>query len=220
MDEAQERMIRKINENSLRQRQFNEQMRVKQENYRLKKEKKDRFLKRINTLLLLAAIIAGLSFAIPKGIDIGVRQYNLVSAIKYMDKQINFVCPELDRGVLSDGTICLFDNSENDLHKLSEELINKYGFSRDCAIYCISRKYGDIAFDKVVRSYGYDGKETFLYELYSSPTSISSSGETVYAKEGSYRVFENNVQEEFVNKVSEIKEFMDNKNINSKGLGL
>ena len=216
MDEAQERMIRKINENSLRQRQFNEQMRVKQENYRLKKEKKDRFLKRINTLLLLAAIIAGLSFAIPKV----VRQHNLDSANKYMKQQINFVCPELDRGVLSDGTVYLFDNSENDLHKLSEELINEFGFSRDCAIYCISKHYGDDAFDKVVRSYGYDGKDSFLYELYSRSTSISSSGETVYAKEGSYKNFEENVQVEFVNKVSEIKEFMDNKKINSKGLGL
>ena len=46
---------------------------------------------------------------------------------------------------------------------------------------------------------------------------MSSSGETIYSKEGSYKVFENNVQVELVNKVDSIKKAMDEKSKESIG---
>ena len=50
MDESQERMIRKIKENSLKQRQIREDERIREEHYKLKKEQKDSH-KKVYTLI-------------------------------------------------------------------------------------------------------------------------------------------------------------------------
>ena len=69
-----------------------------------------------------------------------------------------------------------------------------------------------------VETDGYKDKDNFLYELYTKPTASSSSGETVYNKTGSFRVFENNVQVEYVNKVNEIQNMVEQKSLESKGM--
>lgn len=220
MDESYDIWLKKINENSLKAHQREEEKRIREEEYKLKREKKERFWKRVRALLAIFAICTTIGYTASIGIDAIKREKELQSANTYINAQMDFVCPELDRGVLSDNSIYLFDNGEENLRKLSDELINEYGLSRDCAIYCISQKYGDDGFNKIVRSYGYKDKDSFLYELYSKPTSISSSGNTVYSKIGSYKVFENNIQVELVKKVNEIKKMMDDKRLDSKGLSL
>ena len=220
MNESQERMFEFINENSLKERQKENSKRIRQEEFKLKREKKERFWKRVRSLLALVAILATIGYTIPIGVDALNREFELRESNKYMNNQMNYVCPELERGVLSDGTVYLFDNSEESLHKLSEQLMDEYGFSKNCAIYIISQKFGDDGFNKVVRSYGYTDKDDFLEKNFTRATSVSESGQTVYAKEGSYKVFENNVQLELVNKVSELKKMMDSKSLESKGLGL
>lgn len=217
MDEEQERMFEAIRENSLRAKQHKNAERVKATDIKYKREKKNRFWKRVRLLLIIGAVLTTLGISVNALVEARQRQKDLNAANDYMNVAINYVCPDLDRGVLSDNTVFLFDNSQESLGKISDELISEFGLSRDCAIYCISKKYGDDGFDKIAKYYGYEDKEDFLYERYAKPISISSSGETVYTKEGSYKVFENNVQVELVNKVDSIKKAMDEKSKESIG---
>ena len=218
MDESLERMFNKIAENSHKVRQQENIKRIRVEENKIKAEKKERFRRRAYSLFALAAILATLTYSTPQIVDAVNRQNELNGANYYMNIQMDFVCPELDRVVKSDGTVSLLNSDEKTFNKLSEELINKFGLSRDCAIYVISKKYGNDGFNKVVRSYGYKDKDDFLYKKYAHSTSVSESGQTVYAKEGSYRYFENSVQQELVNNVNKLKEMVDSINYESKGL--
>lgn len=218
IDREQEKMFRMINENSLNKKIEEEQQRVLYEQQLLRETNKLKFKKKLKNILIVSAVVSGLVAGGYVSKDYIVRQNDLNDAIKYMSETINFVCPDLDREVLSDNTVYLFNNDGESLSKIVDELQSKYGFSRDCAIYCVSEKYGESAFNEVVKQYGFKDKDDFLYSYYSKPTSLSSSGETVYSKEGSYRVFENNVQNELINKVNSIKSNVDSKLLNSRGM--
>ena len=211
-------MFEVINQNSARVRNMEQRKKIAAAAYQLHREKKDKFKKRVRLILVIAVLVTGIGFGTNILDDVIERQKQLNEANSYMNYAINFVCPELDRGVLSDKAIVLFNNDEESYRKICDELQTEFGLSRDCAIYCIAKQYGDDAFDKVTKSYGYEGKDKFLYDYYSRPTSISNSGETVYTKEGSFKVFENNVQVELVNKVNLIKEMMEKKVVESKGM--
>lgn len=217
-DADTERMFEIINENNRRAHEQMEKERIQEEEYRRVQEKREKFKTRAKNILFCAVLSAGLVTGAKYGIEAINREVDLNRANNYMNTYINYVCPEYERGILKDGTVVV-SNSDGKLYfSICKELMKKYGMSRDCAIYCISKKYGDEAFDDVVREYGYSDKDNFLYELYPIATSISSSGETVYSKEGSFKSFENNVQVELVNKVREIQEYFNN--IKNEEMGL
>lgn len=215
---SDEMMFKLINENSLKKRQQVEQERVKEEEYHLKQEKKEKFRKRLRNLLILVAMSAIIVASAPKVTEVIDREIELRQANEYMDIAIDFVAPDVERGVLSDGTVILIDNNSTDYKKIADTLQSKFGLTRDCAIYCISEKYGHDAFNKLVNEYGYENTDDFLYKCYAIATDTSSSGKTIYGKKGSYKYFENCVQIELVDKVEEIQNYTSSKSIENGGL--
>lgn len=218
--EGSEEMFKTISENNRRLREKNSKVDVRTN--RVRRDSKNRNKLRIRKMICVATLLATVSVGASYGVHVGFEHLNnesiLNNANRYMASEIDYVCPNIERGVLSDGTVVFLNNDDKNYYAICEELRNKYNMSRDCAIYAIVKKYGDEAFNKVVTNYGYKDKDNFLYELYAKPTSISSSGETIYNKEGSFRVFENNVQVEYVNKVNEIQNMVEQKSLESKGM--
>lgn len=218
--EGSEEMFKTISENNRRLREKNSKVDVRTN--RVRRDSKNRNKLRIRNMICAATLLATVSVGASYGVHVGFEHLNNESALnnanKYMANEINYVCSDVERGVLSDGTVVFLDNDDKNYYAICEELRNKYNMSRDCAIYAIAKKYGDEAFNKVVTNYGYKDKDNFLYELYAKSTSISSSGETTYNKKGSFRVFENNVQVEYVNKVNEIQNMVEQKSLESKGM--
>lgn len=218
-DEEHEKMFQMIRENNIRAKMENIQN-VSANDYKVQRDKniKDRIKNMLLCGTLAVTVVASTAYGFNSGVNHLKNEKMLNEANKYMNTAINFVCPDVERGVLADGSIVLLDDSSQAYYELCEELQNKYNMSRDCAIYAIAKQYGDDAFDKVVKHYGYNDKDDFLYELYALPTSLSSSGDTVYTKAPSFKVFENNVQVEYVNKVNDVKKLMEQKVIESKGI--
>lgn len=218
--ESSEEMIRIVNENNRRLREKNSKVDVRTNKVRRDSKKRNKL--RIRNMICASTLIAAIGFTAGLATNAGINHLKLEKALsdatKYMSSEINYVCPEIERGVLSDGNVIFLDNNDKNYYAICESLQSKYNMSRDCAIYAIAKKYGDEAFNKVVTNYGYKDKDNFLYKLYTKPTSISSSGQTVYNKEGSFRVFENNVQVEYVNKVNEIQNMVEQKSLESKGM--
>lgn len=218
--EDSKKMFDIINENNRRLQENNSKIDARESKFRRdnKNRNKLRIRKMICTATVLATVAVGASYGVHVGFEHLKNESALNSANKYMASEINYVCPNIERGVLSDGSVVFLDNNDKNYYAICESLQSKYNMSRDCAIYTIAKNYGDEAFSKVVTNYGYRDKDNFLYELYAKPTSISSSGETVYSKEGSFKVFENNVQVEYVNKVNEIQNMVEQKSLESKGM--
>lgn len=218
--EDSEEMIRIVNENNRRLREKNSKVDVRTNKVRRDSKKRNKL--RIRNMICSATLITAMGFTGGLVANAGINHLKVKKALndatKYMSSEINFVCPEIERGVLNDGSVIFLNNDDKNYYAICELLQSKYNMSRDCAIYAVAKKYGDEAFNKVVINYGYKDKDSFLYALYAKPTSISSSGETVYNKEGSFRVFENNVQVEYVNKVSEIQKMVEQKSLESKGM--
>lgn len=218
--EGSEEMFKTISENNRRLREKNSKVDVRTN--RVRRDSKNRNKLRIRNMICTATVLATVAVGASYGVHVGFEHLKnesaLNSANKYMASEINYVCPNIERGVLSDGSVVFLDNNDKNYYAICESLQSKYNMSRDCAIYTIAKNYGDEAFNKVVTNYGYKDKDNFLYELYAKPTSISSSGETVYNKTGSFRVFENNVQVEYVNKVNEIQNMVEQKSLESKGM--
>ena len=218
--EDSEEMIRIVNENNRRLREKNSKVDVRTN--RVRRDNKNRNKLRIRNMICSATLVTAIGFTGGLATNAGINHLKVEKALsdatKYMSSEINYVCPEIERGVLSDGSVIFLDNNDKNYYAICESLQSKFNMSRDCAIYAIAKKYGNEAFNKVVTNYGYKDKDNFLYELYAKPTSISSSGQTVYNKEGSFRVFENNVQVEYVNKVNEIQNMVEQKSLESKGM--
>ena len=218
--EDSEEMIRIVNENNRRLREKNSKVDVRTN--RVRRDNKNRNKLRIRNMICASTLIAAIGFSAGLGANAGMKhlknEIDLNQAAKYMENEINYICPSVERGVLSDGTVVFLDNNDKNYYNICESLQSEYKMSRNCAIYAIAKKYGDEAFSKVVTNYGYKDKDDFLYELYKKNVSISSSGETPYVRTGSFRVFENNVQVEYVNKVNEIQNMVEQKSLESKGM--
>lgn len=215
--DADEEMFRFINEHSLNVRKEEERRKTLEREAHRKRVAKKSYKKRLQNLLV-TALVGGMAITGGYlGIEHATNELKLYDANKYMGQAIDFVATDLDRGVLSDGSVMLFEQDGESLKKIVEDLGNKFGLSRDCAIYCISQKYGDKGFDEVVKQYGYENKDQFLNDLYFDSYNRSDSGNTIYSKKGSYKVFENNIQNELVNKSNEIQHEMDLKSLDSRG---
>lgn len=199
-----------INDNNKRVLEKQHKERIKAESYIIKKKRKDKVIKAITVLIATSIAVGGTIYAIPKGVNAIKNEIELNKANKYMDTAIDFVAPDLDRAVLSNGEVVLFSADAESLRKLADELEVEFDISRDCAIYCISEKYGREAFDKLVTTYGYENSEQFLYKLYPKKTE--------FLIEGDYRSLENNVQVELINKVNLIKNKLDSKAEMVRGL--
>ena len=170
--------------------------------------------------IIIAGVIISIIIPAKVTIDKGINQIALNHARREMNIAIDSVAPDVSRFVMSDGKVALSENNETNFKKLCDELINEYGFSRDCAIYCISEKYGQEAFDKVTRAYGYANADAFLKEKYTKSLDVSSSGETSYGRVPSYEYFENRVQSEYIEKSKEIESIIEHKALESKGMNL
>lgn len=199
-----------INEASIKKQEIERKERIEVAKYKKKLKKKEKVTKAITFLVTGAIVVGGVVYSIPKGINAIKTEAELNQVNKYMDVAMDFVAPDLDRAVLSNGDVVLFSSDAESLRKLADELEKEFGISRDCAVYCISEKYGREAFDKVVTTYGYENSEQFLYDLY--PKNIDGY------KSGDYRSFENNVQVELTNRVNLIKSLIDSKDEKVRGL--
>lgn len=199
-----------INDNNKRALEEQQRERIRVESYIKKKKRKDKVEKAIVNLLTAAIVVGAIYIAAPLAKEAIVNEIELQKANKYMDTALDFIATDLDRAVLSDGKVVLFSTDAESLRKIADELELEFGISRDCALYCISEKYGKEAFDKVVTTYGYENSEEFLYKLY--PKKIDGY------KSGDYKSFENNVQVELSEKVQLIKEIIDSKHEKVRGL--
>lgn len=65
------------------------------------------------------------------------------------------------------------------------------------ALYVVDEIYGDSGFDMVCKSLGYSNSDDYLVNKGYFDTSISSSGETVYAKYADKNKFKNAVKDEY-----------------------
>lgn len=104
---------------------------------------------------------------------------------------------------------------ENDQEKLDNfvKSLKADGFSRDEVFYMVSQVCDKKDFDNVVKTYGYDDSQDFLDENYISG-SLSNNGQTYLSKYGDMKVFENNIERDYVESVNELKEMEENKGLN------
>ena len=161
-------------------------------------------------IFLLSIIIAGKGISIIS--DKISRDKQLSDANNYMKIKIVTYLEnsDLKYSVLEDKVI--FENDQDKLKKFIE-LLKSDGFSRNEIFYMVSQICDKKDFDNIVKVYGYDDSDDFLYENYFDGQ-LSDSGETYLSKYGDMKKFENNVELDYVESVNDIKEMEENKGLN------
>lgn len=179
---------------------------------RRKKTKITDYKKFARALLILAvAVVVG-----GKGISIIgdkiARDNELSAANDYMRTKIVTYLEKSDLNYSVLGDKIIF---ENDQAKLEDfiSLLRIDGFDRDEIFYMVSQVCDKKDFDNIVKTYGYDDSQDFLNRNYFK-VEPSSSGEYGIAKPGDMKVFENNIEEEYVESVNELMESEENKGLN------
>ena len=222
-DKLQWKMFELCEENTLK-RKANELFENEYNERKLQKIKRDEYRRRSRHLIACSVVMAGaivgsVSYAGYVGVNAVKNHKDFLKAKEYMNMAMDFVSPDVKRGVLEDGTVILFDDDVSSYIKICSDLQKEpYNLSRDCAIYCISSKYGKDAFDSVCQSYGYIDSDDFLYQLYPKSVNNSSTAETSFQNIGDYHKFENNVQVELVKKFGKLKEYTKNEVEETRGM--
>ena len=185
----------------------------KQQVSRKRKKMKKVDFKKLARAILLLALTLGLTVAgVSKLIDKNIRDNKLNDANNYMRSKIITYLEnsDLDYSVLEDKII--FEKDNEKIRNFVESLETD-GFSRDEVIYMVSQICDKKDFDNVTQAYGYDNSQDFLDENYISGT-LSNSGETYLQTWGDMKVFENNVELNYVESVDELKINEENKGLN------
>lgn len=184
----------------------------KQVNRKRKKSKitdYKQFAKALLTIALASTIVG-------KGVSVTVDKYSrdkeLSDANDYMRTKI---VTYLEKSNLNYSVLENKIMFENDQEKLDNfvGLLKDDGFKRDEIFYMVSQVCDKKDFDNIVKTYGYDDSNDFLYENYFSG-SLSDNGETYLSKYGDMKKFENNVELDYVESVNDLIEMEENKGLN------
>jgi len=177
-----------------------------------KKMKRTDFKKLSRAILVLALAIGITIGGVSKITDKIVRDNKLNDANDYMRTKIVTYLEnsDLQYSVLEDKII--FEKDYEKIRDFVDSLEND-GFSRDEVIYMVSQVCDKKDFDNITQAYGYENSQDFLDENYITGT-LSSSGKTYLQKWGDMKVFENNVEMDYVESVDDLKETEENKGLN------
>ena len=180
----------------------------------IKKRKKTKIVdykKFAKSLLIIALALVVGGKGVSKISDKISRDIALNRANEYMRTKIVTYLEnsDLDYSVLDDKII--FENDQDKLNKFVE-LLKTDGFSRDEIFYMVSQVCEQKDFDNIVKTSAWKDSEDFLYDRYSEKT-LSSRGEIIGGT-GSYGMFENNVELDYVESVNDLKEMEENKGLN------
>lgn len=160
-------------------------------------------------IIALALVVGGkgisiISDKISRDIDLNkANDYMRTKIVTYLENS------DLNYSVLEDKII--FENDQDKLNKFVE-LLKTDGFSRDEIFYMVSQVCEKNDFDNIVHTYGWESADEFLYDKYSKKTLSSVGG--IIGRTGSYRMFENNVELDYVESVNDLKEMEENKGLN------
>lgn len=185
----------------------------KQQVSRKRKKMKKIDFKKLARAILILALTLGLTVAgVSKLIDKNIRDNKLNDANNYMRTKIVTYLEnsDLDYSVLEDKII--FEKDNEKIRNFVDSLETD-GFSRDEVIYMVSQVCDKKDFDNITQAYGYDDSQDFLDDNYIKGT-LSSSGNTYLQKWGDKKVFENNVELDYIESVEELKENEENKGLN------
>lgn len=185
----------------------------KQQVSRKRKKMKKIDFKKLARAILILALTLGLTVAgVSKLIDKNIRDNKLNDANNYMRTKIVTYLEnsDLDYSVLEDKII--FEKDNEKIRNFVDSLETD-GFSRDEVIYMVSQVCDKKDFDNITQAYGYDDSQDFLDDNYIKGT-LSSNGETYLQKWGDKKVFENNVELDYIESVEELKENEENKGLN------
>ena len=169
--------------------------------------------KKLSRAILVLALAIGITVAgVNKVTDKIVRDNKLDAANDFMRTKIVTYLENSDLAysVLEDKII--FEKDDEKIHNFVDSL-EKDGFSRDEVIYMVSQVCDKKDFDNITQAYGYDDSQDFLDENYITGT-LSSSGKTYLQKWGDMKVFENNVEMDYVESVDDLKISEENKGLN------
>jgi len=177
-----------------------------------KKMRRIDFKKLSRAILVLALAIGITVVGVNKVTDKIVRDNKLDAANDFMRTKIVTYLENSDLAysVLEDKII--FEKDDEKIHNFVDSL-EKDGFSRDEVIYMVSQVCDKKDFDNITQAYGYDDSQDFLDENYITGT-LSSSGKTYLQKWGDMKVFENNVEMDYVESVDDLKMSEENKGLN------
>lgn len=177
-----------------------------------KKMRRIDFKKLSRAILVLALAIGITVVGVNKVTDKIVRDNKLDDANDFMRTKIVTYLENSDLAysVLEDKII--FEKDDEKIHNFVDSL-EKDGFSRDEVIYMVSQVCDKKDFDNITQAYGYDDSQDFLDENYITGT-LSSSGKTYLQKWGDMKVFENNVEMDYVESVDDLKMSEENKGLN------
>lgn len=169
--------------------------------------------KKLSRAILVLALAIGITVAgVNKITDKIIRDNKLDAANDFMRTKIVTYLENSDLAysVLEDKII--FEKDDEKIHNFVDAL-EKDGFSRDEVIYMVSQVCDKKDFDNITQAYGYDDSQNFLDENYITGT-LSSSGKTYLQKWGDMKVFENNVEMDYVESVDDLKISEENKGLN------
>lgn len=177
-----------------------------------KKMRRIDFKKLSRAILVLALAIGITVVGVNKVTDKIVRDNKLDAANDFMRTKIVTYLENSDLAysVLEDKII--FEKDDEKIHNFVDSL-EKDGFSRDEVIYMVSQVCDKKDFDNITQAYGYDDSQDFLDENYITGT-LSSSGKTYLQKWGDMKVFENNVEMDYVESVDDLKMSEENRGLN------
>lgn len=177
-----------------------------------KKKRKIDYKRLLIALLVLASTVVLSVNTIGKLVDKSNRDKKLAAANDYMRTKIVYYLEknDLDYSVLEDKI--LIENNQKKLDNLVHTLTND-GFEEDEVFYMISQICDEKDFDNIVKTYGYEDSKDFLRDRY-PVTEVTDSGELITHKYGDMKVFENNIESDYVESVDYIKEMEESKGLN------
>lgn len=128
------------------------------------------------------------------------HDYMIPKIVSYLDES------DVDYAYLPKGKdyrIIFTEVDISKLHSVYEKFIEE-GFNENEAIYAIYKICGKDSVNQFVKSIGYDSFDQYLEDYY-FVVSTTESGETVLSKNGSTKVFENNSENGYLRRVSELQ---------------
>lgn len=165
----------------------------------IKRVTKNSVLEKIKkgTIIALAIVIlaGGVKYLHDKPL-IDANNYMSDKVITYLEKS------DVDYVITKDGVVLI----EEDESKLADlvDVIREDGFDTHQAYYAVSQACGDGALDKIVKAHGYEDAKDFLSQNYFTKE-LSYDGEGVIGKRSSMKVFENNIESDYIRNVERLQ---------------
>ena len=159
----------------------------------------------LRNAIIIFTVIAGVKIG-GKVVDSVERRLDLNTANDYMNTKIVSYLEksDLDYVINKDKKLVILDSDSNKINILLNNM-KEDGFNINESIYGITKNCDKETINKILKTQGYENIDYYLYKNYPSGE-LSNNGSTYLYKHGDEKVFENNVELNYINHVQNLQD--------------